>query len=112
MRARMCPTSSPWCSVRVATGHSILVIAYHLLSRREPYSDLGAHYFVQRQTKTVYKNRLVRQLERMGINVTLEPSEAASEEPTFSPQGAGSSSKASGPSGRRARDLRRDRPVR
>jgi transposase len=61
----------------VATGHSILVIAYHLLSRREPYSDLGADYFVQRQTKTAYKNRLVRQLERMGFNVTLEPAEAA-----------------------------------
>jgi len=61
----------------VATGHSILVIAYHLLSNNQPYSDLGADYFVQRQTKTAYKNRLVRQLERMGYDVTLEPVEAA-----------------------------------
>jgi transposase len=61
----------------VATGHSILVIAYHLLSRREPHFDLGADHFVQRQTKVAYKNRLVRQLERMGFNVTLEPAEAA-----------------------------------
>ena len=61
----------------VATGHSILVIAYHLLSNNQPYSDLGADYFVQRQTKTAYKKRLVRQLERMGYDVTLEPVEAA-----------------------------------
>jgi transposase len=61
----------------VATGHSILVIAYHLLSNNQPYSDLGADYFVQRQTKTAYKNRLVRQLERMGYDVTLEPVQAA-----------------------------------
>jgi hypothetical protein len=43
----------------VATGHSILVIAYHLLSNDEPYTDLGADYFVQRQTKDAYRN-LVR----------------------------------------------------
>jgi transposase len=61
----------------VATGHSILVIAYHLLSNNEPYSDLGADYFIQRQTKDAYRNRLVRQLERMGYDVTLEPVEAA-----------------------------------
>ena len=61
----------------MATGHSILVIAYHLLSNNQPYSDLGADYFVQRQTKTAYKKRLVRQLERMGYDVTLEPVEAA-----------------------------------
>ena len=57
----------------VAVGHSILVIAYHLLSRDEPYSDLGADYFIQRQTSTAHKDRLVRQLEAMGHKVTLEP---------------------------------------
>jgi transposase len=57
----------------VAVGHSILVIAYHLLQRREPYSDLGADYFVERQSKESYRRRLVRQLERMGHKVTLEP---------------------------------------
>ncbi|MQB01745.1 MAG: IS110 family transposase [Actinobacteria bacterium] len=57
----------------VATGHSILVIAYHLLERREPYSDLGADYFVERQSKQSYQQRLIRQLERMGNKVTVEP---------------------------------------
>ena len=60
----------------VAVGHSILVIAWHLLSRGEPYTDLGADYFVKRQTHQAYRDRLVRQLERMGHKVTLEPSAA------------------------------------
>jgi transposase len=61
----------------VAVAHSILVIAYHLLSRGEPYSDLGADYFLDRQSSQAYRNRLVRQLERMGHKVTLEPADAA-----------------------------------
>jgi transposase len=61
----------------VAVAHSILVIAYHVLQRGEPYSDLGADYFLDRQHSDAYKNRLVRQLERMGHKVTLEPADAA-----------------------------------
>jgi transposase len=61
----------------VAVAHSILVIAYYLLERGEPYSDLGADYFLQRQSSEAYKHRLVRQLERMGHRVTLEPTDAA-----------------------------------
>jgi transposase len=57
----------------VGVGHSILVVAYHLISKDQQYSDLGADYFVARQSKETYKNRLVRQLERMGHTVTLEP---------------------------------------
>jgi len=57
----------------VAVGHSILVIAYHIISNQERYSDLGADYFIARQSKETYKNRLVAQLERMGHKVTLEP---------------------------------------
>ncbi|MGV2828536.1 IS110 family transposase, partial [Myxosarcina sp. GI1(2024)] len=29
----------------VAVAHSILIIAYHIIRRREPYQDLGADYF-------------------------------------------------------------------
>jgi Transposase IS116/IS110/IS902 family len=54
----------------VAVAHSILVIAWHLLSRGEPYTDLGADYFLQRQSHQAYRDRLVRQLERMGHKVT------------------------------------------
>jgi transposase len=61
----------------VAVAHSILVIAWHLLVRQEPYTDLGADYLVQRQASLAYQRRLVRQLERMGHKVTLEPPDAA-----------------------------------
>jgi transposase len=61
----------------IAVAHSILVIAYYVLERGEPYSDLGADYFADRQSSEAYKNRLVRQLERLGHKVTLEPADAA-----------------------------------
>jgi hypothetical protein len=54
----------------------MLVIAWHLLSRVEPYTDLGADYFVKRQTHQASRDRLVRQLERMGHKVSLEPTAA------------------------------------
>ncbi len=57
----------------VAVGHSILVIAWHLLSTGETYTDLGGDYFDKRRTSTAYQKRLVAQLEAMGHRVTLEP---------------------------------------
>jgi transposase len=54
-----------------AVAHSILVIAYHLLQRGEPYKELGGDYFIERQQKGAYQRRLVRQLERMGYDVAL-----------------------------------------
>jgi hypothetical protein len=60
----------------LTVAHSILVIAWYLLSRGEPYADLGADYFVRRQSHQAYRDRLVRQLERMGHKVTLEPTAA------------------------------------
>lgn len=57
----------------VAVGHSILVIAWHLLSTGETYTDLGGDYFDKRRTSAAYQKRLVAQLEAMGHRVTLEP---------------------------------------
>lgn len=59
----------------IATGHSILVAAWHMLSQNVPYQDLGDDYFIRRQTEHAdrYRNRLVHQLERLGHKVTLEP---------------------------------------
>lgn len=56
----------------VAVAHSILVIAYHLISRHEPYRDLGADYFDQQRPESV-KKRLVKRLEKLGYQVNLEP---------------------------------------
>jgi transposase len=60
----------------VAVGHSILVIVYHLLSRGEPYTELGAAHYVERHGGERYRERLVANLERMGYSVTLEPTAA------------------------------------
>ena len=57
----------------VAVGHSILVIAWHLLSTGETYTDLGGDYFDNRRTSPARQRRLVAQLEAMGHRVTLEP---------------------------------------
>lgn len=55
----------------IAVAHTIIVIAYHLLDRLEPYSELGGDYFAQRQEKSAYQRRLVKQLERLGYEVSL-----------------------------------------
>jgi transposase len=55
----------------VAVGHSILVIAYHLIKRHEPYRELGADYFDKRRPEATAK-RLTRRLEKLGYLVTLQ----------------------------------------
>ncbi len=63
----------------IATAHSILVAAWHILSHDVPWQDLGEDYFIRRQTEHAerYRNRLIRQLERLGHKVTLEPNPQA-----------------------------------
>jgi transposase len=56
----------------LAVGHSILVIAYYVLTRREAYTDLGGNYFDERDHKTV-TNQCVNRLRRLGYRVILEP---------------------------------------
>jgi transposase len=61
----------------VAVAHSILVIAYHILDRGQPYAELGGDWLLQRESASAHTKRLVRQLERLGHKVTLEPADAA-----------------------------------
>ena len=56
----------------VAVGHSILVIAWHLLADDRDYQDLGGDYFVRRDTDRA-RQRAVAQLQALGYRVTLEP---------------------------------------
>jgi transposase len=56
----------------VALGHSILVMVYHILSRRVPYRELGPLYFDARNRQRV-QQRLVQRLERLGYSVNLQP---------------------------------------
>jgi transposase len=55
----------------LAVGHSVLVSLSHMLTRHEPYHDLGADYFDDRHRELVQR-RLVHRLERLGFAVTLE----------------------------------------
>jgi transposase len=62
----------------MAVGHSILVIAYHLL--KDPsatYQDLGGNYFDERN-RTGVEKRLVRRLEQLGYAVSLQSLPSAS----------------------------------
>ena len=57
----------------VAVAHSILVSAYYILRDHQPYEDLGGDYFLNRERPERLTRHLVRQLERLGQRVTLEP---------------------------------------
>lgn len=63
----------------VAVGHSILVIAWHLLSTGAGYSDLGGDYFARRvDNNPRRRDRLLNELQGMGYRVTLERAPTAS----------------------------------
>jgi transposase len=55
----------------VAVAHSMLISAYHILTRREPYRDLGRNYFDESRRESV-AHRMTRRLEQLGYRVTLE----------------------------------------
>ena len=59
-----------------AVGHSILTAAWHMLHTGELYRDLGGDYFTRQNPDRLTK-RLIRQLEALGHNVTLQPREVA-----------------------------------
>jgi len=56
----------------VALAHTLLIIAYHVLARKQEYQELGGTYFdeLDREQK---EKRLVRQLEKLGFEVALTP---------------------------------------
>jgi transposase len=58
----------------VATGRSILVIAWHLLSDpAAQFHDLGPGYYAARINPERRKRNHIRQLEALGYKVTLQP---------------------------------------
>lgn len=56
----------------VAVAHTILVIIYHLLKDQVPYQELGATY-LDRRNREQATRQYVKQLERLGHRVILEP---------------------------------------
>src|SRR5439155_15829878 len=59
----------------MAVGHTLLVIAYHVLKRGSSYAELGADYLDRLEPERLTK-RLVRRLEQLGHKVKLEPAGA------------------------------------
>jgi transposase len=59
-----------------AVGHSILVAAWHILSKAVPYEDLGEDWFVKRRPEA-HARRLAKQIEALGYSVSIAPTEAA-----------------------------------
>ena len=54
------------------TRHDILIAYYHIVRDRVPYQDLGPDWNNRRRSTEQQTRRLVRQLERLGVNVTIE----------------------------------------
>ena len=55
----------------VAVAHSLVVIIYHVLKERTEYKDLGGDYFERRDVEK-QRRRLIKQLESLGLKVTVE----------------------------------------
>jgi transposase len=55
----------------MAVGHAILVMIYRMLDRHIPYQELGGNYFDEHERQAVEK-RLVRRLEKLGYQVSLQ----------------------------------------
>ena len=58
---------------QVAVAHSILVAAYWMLVRDEPYADLGPTWLTDRGAEQARTRRLVQQLQALGHTVVLDP---------------------------------------
>jgi transposase len=56
----------------IAVAHAMVVSAFHMLSRDEPYRDLGANYFDQQRRQQLV-DRLMRRIAHLGYQVHLEP---------------------------------------
>ena len=56
----------------MAVAHKILKAAYHILSKQQPYQDLGVDYLAPVSPQKVL-NRLCRRIQQLGYRVSLEP---------------------------------------
>jgi transposase len=56
----------------IAVAHSLLVMAYYILLRKEPYREAGADYFDRCRPEATAK-RLLTRLQQLGYHVAIEP---------------------------------------
>jgi transposase len=59
-----------------ATRHDILVAFWHIVRERVPFRELGPDWAARRFSVQHRANRLVKQLEALGVTVTIEPQAA------------------------------------
>ncbi len=57
----------------MALAHTMIVIVWHVLSGQVDYVDLGPDYFQRLEDPDAQKRRLIRQLEALGLQVTIQP---------------------------------------
>jgi transposase len=60
----------------VAVGHRLLEIVYAVLKKGQSYRELGADYLDRAQDRERLKTRLVKRLEKLGVKVTVEETQA------------------------------------
>lgn len=57
----------------LALAHSMLIMAYYMIQRQEPYREVGADFFDRLQPEDTAR-RLIKRLEGLGYQVTLQNS--------------------------------------
>ena len=60
----------------VAVAHAMLVTIYYMIKKGEPYRDAGAHSVTMRD-HTTQKNKLIKELEKLGYSVSLAAAAAS-----------------------------------
>ena len=58
----------------MAVAHTILVSRYHRLKNKQPYQELGADFLDRRPAEHV-KRYLLKRLERLGLQGTVQSSD-------------------------------------
>ena len=56
-----------------AVAHTLIVIIWHVLHNGVDYTDMGGDYFERRNDAAARQRYLVRELEKLGNTVTLQP---------------------------------------
>ena len=56
----------------MAVAHSLLIVVYHILRTRQPYTELGVDYLDRLDAARIERHH-VRRLEQLGYTVTLKP---------------------------------------
>ena len=56
----------------VATAHAILVAAWHMLTNRSPFAELGPDYYQHHRDPQAETRRLLRRLEALGHKVVID----------------------------------------